>query len=413
MLGLLQRLIRRSPAVTMTAQSGAEMDPVAGLIPIQIEACATAPTDARLVIRKGAEVLFEKPLALSEQAMSFWVALHGQLLPDGPTALEIQVRVGDRVAAAQAMTVQARNASALGGAVADSLRRSGAPAVLDGVCDSGVYAYDDPSLVPWFDRPQDEAFGHIADLTARGAADHAEAEALRHFVVNGFLTLPDSVAPEHLARLNAALDDAIEKKIDGYAYGSSDRIHGLHEHYPAIRELWLHPKVMRMLDLVFGAPARPCQSLTYVFGSQQEHHQDTIHLTPFPAGYMCGVWTALEDVQEDSGELRVFPGSHRLPRTYTATVGLPKVTGDWSEFGKTVVPVWTDMLNAKGFASVPYRPKAGAVLIWHENLMHGGAPRADMAKSRRSIVGHYFAEGAVAYYDSSGLPGAMHLGPRA
>jgi ectoine hydroxylase-related dioxygenase (phytanoyl-CoA dioxygenase family) len=51
--------------------------------------------------------------------------------------------------------------------------------------------------------------------------------------------------------------------------------------------------------------------LTYVFGSQQEAHQDTIHLTPFPAGYMCGTWIALQDVVPDSGELIVYPGNHR------------------------------------------------------------------------------------------------------
>jgi hypothetical protein len=44
--------------------------------------------------------------------------------------------------------------------------------------------------------------------------------------------------------------------------------------------------------------------------------------------------------------------------------------------------------------------------------MHGGAPRRDLSVSRRSIVGHYFAEGCVAYYDSIGLPGVMRLDPR-
>ena len=116
---------------------------------------------------------------------------------------------------------------------------------------------------------------------------------------------------------------------------------------------------------------------------------------------------------EDSGELLVFPGSHRLPRVYTATVGTRKVTDDdWSDFGKTVVPYWTDLIDAAGFAPEVYRPKAGAVLIWHENLMHAGAVRRDLERSRRSIVCHYFAEGAVAYYDSSGAPGEMYMGPR-
>jgi ectoine hydroxylase-related dioxygenase (phytanoyl-CoA dioxygenase family) len=189
-------------------------------------------------------------------------------------------------------------------------------------------------------------------------------------------------------------------------------MHNLHLDYPAIRELWLHPKILRTLDLIFESPARPCQSLTYVFGSQQEYHQDTIHLTSFPAGRMCGVWTALEDVQPDSGELVVYPGSHRLPRLYMRTANIPKVKDDWSEFGAKAVAAWTDLMGG-AFKRKVYRPKAGTVLVWHENLMHGGSMRLDMSQSRRSIVGHYFAEGAVVYYDSSGLPGSLYEGERA
>jgi ectoine hydroxylase-related dioxygenase (phytanoyl-CoA dioxygenase family) len=124
---------------------------------------------------------------------------------------------------------------------------------------------------------------------------------------------------------------------------------------------------------------------------------------------MCGVWTALEDVQPDSGELVVFPGSHRLPRVYMKDAGIPKVGEDWSRFGETVTPMWTELLGNK-FAREVYRPKAGTVLIWHENLMHAGSMRLDMSKSRRSIVGHYFAEGSVVYYDSSGMPGVLYEG---
>src|SRR6185369_16462301 len=117
------------------------------------------------------------------------------------------------------------------------------------------------------------------------------------FARDGYLALTDVVAPDLLGRLNAALDDAVERRTEGYEWGSSQRIKNLHQRYGAVEELWLHPRILRMLELIFDAPASPCQTLTYLFGSQQDHHQDTIHLTPFPAGRMCGVWTALEDVQ--------------------------------------------------------------------------------------------------------------------
>lgn len=416
MLKFLKRLGKSTPDVMLEAASSAERRPTSGLIPIDVRVAAVRPMRAQLALfAEGAEPIYRRDLALEPGGDGLRLIVHGQRLPNGPQALRLALSspAGEPLAERR-LTVQVANAGAVAEAVAESLRRTGVPIVLDPPCDSAVYDYADPALVPWFDRSEPEAFAHVDGLAAAGAVDAEESEALRHFVRHGYLALPDVVAPEHLARLNAAVDDAVEQGVEGYAWGSSQRLHGLHQRYPAIKDLWLHPQVLKMLDLIFGAPARPCQSLTYVFGSQQEHHQDTIHLTPFPAGYMCGVWTALEDVQADSGELLVFPGSHRLPRVYTATVSTRKVTDDdWSDFGKTVVPYWTDLINAKGLAPEPYRPKAGAVLIWHENLMHAGSVRRDLERSRRSIVCHYFAEGCVAYYDSSGAPGEMHMGPRA
>jgi ectoine hydroxylase-related dioxygenase (phytanoyl-CoA dioxygenase family) len=120
------------------------------------------------------------------------------------------------------------------------------------------------------------------------------------------------------------------------------------------------------------------------------------------------VWVALEDVKPDSGELEVFPGTHRLPRVYMDGSGCAKVTNDnWDEFDGKVVARYRRMLDGGGVSKVTYRPKRGTVLVWHENLLHGGSVRRDKSLSRRSIVSHYFADGAIAFYDSTGLPGHM------
>jgi ectoine hydroxylase-related dioxygenase (phytanoyl-CoA dioxygenase family) len=220
--------------------------------------------------------------------------------------------------------------------------------------------------------------------------------------------MDDAIEEPLVRRINGELDDAIKEGVQGYSYGSSQRIRNLHHRYGGVKALWRHPNVMRLLQLIFEVPARPCQTLTYVFGSQQEAHQDTIHLTPFPQGYMCGVWVALEDVKPDSGELEVFPGTHRLPRVYIHGSGCEKVTDDdWADFGEKIVKRYRRMLDEGGFRSVTYRPKSGTVLVWHENLLHGGSVRKDTSLSRRSIVSHYFADGAIAFYDSTGLPGHM------
>ena len=86
--------------------------------------------------------------------------------------------------------------------------------------------------------------------------------------------------------------------------------------------------VLEFLENYFKDTPCACQTLTYVNGSEQNAHQDSIHLTPYPNGFMCGVWVALEDVQENSGELFVYPGSHRCGSLRAGPLGLHKVVND-------------------------------------------------------------------------------------
>lgn len=415
----LLNLFKRPPAVkpgqaALVAASSAEAEPTSGLVIVDIDLGAgdapAGPAELSVEVEGSGRPALRKTVTLHAEPQRTWVAVHGHLLPDGPARLRVALARDGRSLAERRLTVRVRNEGRLATLVADSLKASGVPLVVD-VLDAATYDYDDPRLTAWFDRGPEEVEAHLAELARSGRAEPDEIAALRQFVDTGYLVLEGVLPPEEVARLNAALDAAVARKIEGYEWGSSQRIHNLHLEFPAVRDLWLNPKVLKVLELVFEAPAAPCQSLSYVFGSQQDHHQDTIHLTPFPAGMMCGVWTALEDVQEGSGELVVYPGSHRLPRVYASSVGLEKVVDeDWTEFGRTVVPRWTEMLAQGGFQPEVYRPKAGTVLIWHENLMHAGSVRRDAEKSRRSIVCHYFARGAVAYYDSSGMPGITWQG---
>lgn len=395
-------------AAELHASAVAETVETPGLIVVDVAARADAGGAATVEVfgPEAVEPCLKRRLDLTEAFQTFWVAIHGHLLPNGPASLRFVLRDDHgRSLAERSLTVKVRNVGALAEATRASLQRSAAPLAVD-VCDSTTYDYADPALAPWHDREPEAVEAHLAALLASGASAQ-EVEALRVFVTDGYLVVPDVLTPSELEGLNAAIDDAVARKVEGYEWGASQRIHNLHRDYPAIRDLWRHPKVLRMLSLIFDSPARPYQSLTYVFGSQQKPHQDTVALTPFPAGRMCGVWTALEDIQPDSGELVVYPGSHRARRVYTQKAGVAKVAGDYSDFGRGFNPLWREII-----ADTPpehYRPKAGTVLIWHENLMHGGAVRIDRSKTRRSIVCHYFADGCVGYHDASGMPGILAL----
>lgn len=358
-------------------------------------------------VADGVAVAAPIRLSASRPEKDRWFAIHSHLLPNACVDVRARLIRGDEILVERELTLNVRNEGELAERVRVSLLKSGTPLVIEKPCDSAYYDYADVDVTPWFDRP--DALDAIQAWLSSGEISAEEADHLRDFVAKGYVILPDLIAPELVARINAEIDDVIERKYQNYEYGSSVRIEKLHEHYQAIRELWLHDGVMRLLRLIFRSEPRPCQTLTYVFGSEQDAHQDTIHLTPFPAGYMCGVWVAMEDVRADSGELEVYVGSHRLPRVRMREAGVAKVDGDWTAFGETAVATWRRWIEEGAFDKLVYRPKKGTVLIWHENLMHSGSVRRDKTLSRRSVVSHVFADGAIAYYDSTGQAG--HIEP--
>lgn len=373
---------------------------------------AGAPARADLALRYriasadgSASECLTRPLAWGAAPTALdALALNTHALPNGPaTGVCELLDAAGTVLAEAGFTLQVANCTPLARQVAANVQRRQLPVLLAGDCDASRLADDDPALAPWFDRP--DALAQVAAWQAGGRVTAQEAGCLQQFVRDGYFTLEGVLEESLLAAVNRDIDQAVAEQFDGYRPGSSQRMRGLQYHSAAVRQLWTHPVILQWLQRLFGEPATPCGNLVFEYGSQQAAHQDTIHLTPFPAGYMCGVWVALEDVVEGSGELVVYPGSHRLPRIYRHTVGCPVVhDNQWDTFNATVKTRWEAMLAGYSEAPVYYRPKKGAVLIWHENLMHGGSRRLQRELTRRSIVSHYFADGALAYYDSTGLP---------
>ncbi|WP_269531843.1 phytanoyl-CoA dioxygenase family protein [Chitinimonas sp. BJYL2] len=338
-----------------------------------------------------------------------WFALHTHVLDNGPHSLMATLLDAETKAELWRGEVEfdVSNVGELAESVSANFRRNEVGLVVDTFCDAESYDYADDTLKPWYDRP--DAMEQIAAWEASGALPADIAAHFRHFVTEGYIVLEGLIDHELIDAVNSEIDDALASHYQGYEYGSSQRIEHLHTHYENARKLFLDRRYLDILDRLYRATARPCQTLTYVFGSQQDAHQDTVHLTPFPAGYMCGVWIALQDVVPNSGELAVYPRSHRLPRVYMHDVACAKVNGDWREFGEKVVGYWRELVSRNGLKAEPYLPKKGTVLIWHENLMHEGSVRRNPELPRRSMVIHTFADGAVVFYDSSGLVGhAVH-----
>ena len=155
--------------------------------------------------------------------------------------------------------------------------------------------------------------------------------------------------------------------------------------------------LLAILEVLYGRPAVPFQTLNFSVGSQQRAHSDTIHFSSLPAKYMCGVWVALEDITEENGPVFYYPGSQRLTeydfshiKSTADTPSYEKNYNEYEDFIEKIVEV--NKLEKKKFLA-----KKGDLLIWSSNIIHGGSPVTKEGASRWSQVTHYFFEDCYYY----------------
>jgi ectoine hydroxylase-related dioxygenase (phytanoyl-CoA dioxygenase family) len=101
---------------------------------------------------------------------------------------------------------------------------------------------------------------------------------------------------------------------------------------------------------------------------------------------MCGVWVALEDIDESSGPLVYYAGSHRLPEMSPADLLIAPTQEEYPKYEAYV----QEQIEREGLEPRLGTLRKGEALVWASNLLHGGSPRADPQRTRRSQVTHYF-----------------------
>jgi hypothetical protein len=110
---------------------------------------------------------------------------------------------------------------------------------------------------------------------------------------------------------------------------------------------------------------------------------------------MCGVWVALEKVDESNGGLHYYPGSHRLPVIECHDVGISGLEGGarYHLYEDSI----QELISVAGLSKQVVRLDAGDALIWAANLLHGGDPIKLKDSTRMSQVTHYYFEGCRFY----------------
>jgi ectoine hydroxylase-related dioxygenase (phytanoyl-CoA dioxygenase family) len=157
---------------------------------------------------------------------------------------------------------------------------------------------------------------------------------------------------------------------------------------PAVRELAMGNRLSKLLHILMNDRVVLCNSLSFAFGSQQPPHVDSLYMTPQTPNKLLATWIALEDVHPDAGPLSYYPGSHLIPRF---------IFKDGSRHAEEAeMPDWqaymAKQMLERGIEPQVFLAKKGDVFIWHSELVHAGTAIVDAARTRCSLVSHYYAE---------------------
>jgi phytanoyl-CoA hydroxylase len=145
------------------------------------------------------------------------------------------------------------------------------------------------------------------------------------------------------------------------------------------RDYMLHPRVMGVLNDLFGEEPLAGQSMFYFKppgGKGQALHQDNYYLKVEP-NTCIAAWMAIDPADRENGGMVVVPKSNRLD------IQCPHVADPELSFTRDEVDV------PEGFEVLQVDLAAGDVLFFNGSVIHGSYPNKSDSRFRRSFIGHY------------------------
>jgi phytanoyl-CoA hydroxylase len=264
----------------------------------------------------------------------------------------------------------------------------------------------------WTDTP--DADKHVYKLLNAGEITAKEAIDLRQFIKQGYVILPNAISTEladQIADEMQSVHKHSEKFVartdrQGYNLATEDvlqmpgvRILDYYVNSSLARQAIFSPTIARFLHLVFNRGIMAFQSLTFNVGSQQYMHQDAAYVVLSEPIQFAASWIALQDVEEGTGELQYYPGSHRFPDyLFSGEFKHWLPARDGRDQHIECLLGLNEEAERRGIKAESFLPKKGDALIWAGDLAHGGTKITKPDATRRSLVTHYCPEDVVPYY---------------
>lgn len=256
----------------------------------------------------------------------------------------------------------------------------------------------------WIDRA--DWLDRLSAKHRAGEISDALAVRLFQFARDGYTVLEKAVDDRLIDRLKAELDGAWEHPPAGLLIETFEPVGEMRyiepdprwrngrtklldffAHSGTARRVIAAPAVVEFLAALFEDAPKAFHTLTFHTGSEQDIHKDTAYVkvdgNPLA---LAATWTALEDIEEGTGELEYFIGSHRAPDFMVG--GISKWMENFSDEHPAFLASLHEDARRYGHTRGKFLARKGDVLVWHADLAHGGSPVTQRDKTRQSLVTH-------------------------
>jgi len=251
---------------------------------------------------------------------------------------------------------------------------------------------------PWCESP------FFYDLVNQSNLSEEEKILATQYHEEGYCVVDLNLSESELAKMRQEIDrinNSDESKLQdlGYHYSKGKRIFEAWKTSELLKSLSLNQKILRLLTFLYRKKPLPFQTITFNYGSNQPLHSDTIHFHSMPHRWLVGAWVALEDMDDDNGSLIYVPKSHKLPvfDFYDLNISAPAFGEQFDAYSEYENFI-SQLVDSNKLEKKTFKCKAGSVLIWAANLIHGGDIIRDSKRSRYSQVTHYYFEGCDKYF---------------
>lgn len=232
----------------------------------------------------------------------------------------------------------------------------------------------------------------------------------RFWFENGFLVLKGLIPRGQVAEVNLEIQRTIQNRrnipnvrvdpLEGplvgrrvliaeapdEAFSGSFKLNDLFLESEIVRRAMLSDELVAMLaELLDGDPI-VINSLNFVRGSGQPAHIDTWYMPPPVPNKLVVSSICLEDIHYDAGPLFYYPGSHTIPPYRFSHGGIHAVDREMEACREYL----DREIATRGLHKSAFLGSAGDTFLWHAQLLHGGMQIRDKARTRKSLVTHYW-----------------------